>query len=69
MELWTTAEMHELARALEAAGDSFFVRRMIQRLERGEISQRTAARECINFISSPSSRPIKCSIGDTPQRS
>jgi len=36
MELWTTAEMHELARALEAAGDAFYVRRRMQRLETGD---------------------------------
>jgi hypothetical protein len=37
MESWTVAEMHELARAIVAAGDSFYVRRVLQRLERGEL--------------------------------
>jgi hypothetical protein len=35
---WTVAEMHELARAIAMAGDSFKVRRMLQRLERGEVT-------------------------------
>jgi hypothetical protein len=53
--------MDQLAQAIEAAGRSFYVRRMMQRLARGEISARTAAYECLNFIASPSSRPIECS--------
>jgi hypothetical protein len=61
METWTGAEIDELAQAIEAAGRSFYVRRMMQRLGRGEISPRTAAYECLNFIASPSSRPIECS--------
>jgi hypothetical protein len=35
--LWTAHQTHELARAIVVAGDTFSVRRILQRLERGEI--------------------------------
>ena len=44
MKPWTVAEMHELARAIVAAGDSFWVRRVLQRLERGELTISDATR-------------------------
>jgi hypothetical protein len=37
MKAWTVFEMHELAQAIIAAGDSFYCRRVLQRLDRGEL--------------------------------
>jgi hypothetical protein len=37
MEPWTVAEMHELAHAIVAAGDCFYLRRLLRRLERREL--------------------------------
>jgi hypothetical protein len=37
MKPWTVAEMHELAQAIIEAGDSFYCRRLLDRLERGEL--------------------------------
>jgi hypothetical protein len=41
-ERWTTRQAHELACALVIAGSSFYVRRVLQQLERGEIDVVTA---------------------------
>jgi hypothetical protein len=38
MEPWTVAEMHELALAIVAAGDTFTTRRTLRRIERGELT-------------------------------
>jgi hypothetical protein len=38
MRCWTVVEMHELAHAIVAAGDTFYVRRVLRRLERGELA-------------------------------
>src|SRR5262245_24280198 len=44
MDSWTAAECIELARAITAAGDTFYMRRVWQRLERGEVTIGQAAR-------------------------
>jgi hypothetical protein len=40
MQDWTVAEMHELARAIVAAGDTFYCRRTLEQSERGELGLR-----------------------------
>jgi hypothetical protein len=35
---WTVREMHALAHAIVAAGDSFYLRRLLRRLERRELA-------------------------------
>jgi hypothetical protein len=42
MAEWTVDEVLKLARALVDVGDSFYVRRVLQRLESGDLSARTA---------------------------
>ena len=44
-ERWTVEQMHELACAIVAAGDTFYVRRLLQRLERGEVDMSRVLRE------------------------
>jgi hypothetical protein len=37
MAMWTRAEINGLAKAMIAAGDTFATRRVLQRLDRGEL--------------------------------
>ena len=37
MQSWTVAELHELALTIVEAGDTFYTRRALQRLARGDI--------------------------------
>jgi len=43
VKAWTVADVYELAQAIVGAGDSFYTRRLLQRLERGELSMVEAA--------------------------